>query len=130
RRRSAGGGGSATAGPGRWTSIPPWHPEGPIMPVIDLHQWRPRGVGLACGMANLHRVSPLDAAWLYVDSAQTPMHVGCLQIFAKLRGAPAHFEVELERRLRSCTTLAPPFSLKLAQGWSSAMLPAWTEESH
>ena len=33
-------------------------------------------------------LNPLDAAWLYVDSFDTPMQVAALHIFSPPRGAP------------------------------------------
>ena len=37
------------------------------------------------------QLSPLDASWLYVESQDTPMHVGGLMIFELPEDAPPDF---------------------------------------
>ncbi|MGH8504552.1 MAG: wax ester/triacylglycerol synthase domain-containing protein, partial [Stenotrophobium sp.] len=39
----------------------------------------------------MKRMNPLDASWLSVDSHDTPMHVGNLQVFSLPKGAPDDF---------------------------------------
>ena len=41
------------------------------------------------------RLSPMDASWLYVESHQTPMHVGGLMTFELPKDAPADFFQQL-----------------------------------
>ncbi|MEQ1438830.1 wax ester/triacylglycerol synthase family O-acyltransferase [Fontimonas sp. SYSU GA230001] len=72
-------------------------------------------------------LKPLDAAWLYVDTADTPMQVGCLAIFSLPPDAPDSFLRELFAHLRSVERFAPPFNLKLAAPRLKAVMPAWVE---
>lgn len=75
-----------------------------------------------------HRISPIDAAWLYVESPATPMHVGCLQIFAKPKNAGRDYTLRLYEDMLRCTTAAPPYSLRLDRSRLGALLPAWVEQ--
>lgn len=76
----------------------------------------------------MKRLSPLDAAWLYVESRDTPMHVGCLQIFRLPAKAPPDFVRTLVENLRALRTYAPPFSLKLKTPRFATLSPAWIED--
>jgi diacylglycerol O-acyltransferase / wax synthase len=61
-------------------------------------------------------VSPTDAAWLLLESRDTPMHVGGLFEFTPPADAPPGFlKSELER-LRASKAIPPPWNLKLVQG--------------
>jgi WS/DGAT/MGAT family acyltransferase len=61
-------------------------------------------------------ISPLDAAWLLLESRDTPMHVGGLFEFTPPADAPPGFlKTELER-LRESRAIPPPWNLKLIQG--------------
>ncbi len=73
-------------------------------------------------------LKPLDAAWLYVDTVDTPMQVACLAIFSLPEDAPRDFIKELFTHLRSVTTFAPPFNLKLSSPKLRAVMPAWVED--
>lgn len=75
-----------------------------------------------------HRVSPIDAAWLYVESPATPMHVGCLQIFAKPKHAGRDYTLKLYEDMLRCTTASPPYSFKPDRSVRGALLPAWLEQ--
>jgi WS/DGAT/MGAT family acyltransferase len=60
-------------------------------------------------------LSPVDAAWLLLESRDTPMHVGGLFEFTPPPDAPADFlKSELER-LRKARAIPPPWNLKLVQ---------------
>jgi len=74
------------------------------------------------------RVSPLDAAWLQVETYESPMHVGCLQIFAPPPHRGRDYVGKLTRDLRAPHPLAPPFCLKLKPSPLQAVLPEWIEE--
>jgi diacylglycerol O-acyltransferase / wax synthase len=59
------------------------------------------------------RISPVDTAWLLLESRDTPMHVGALMEFTRPRDAPADYlKLQLER-MRSARTLPPPWNLRL-----------------
>jgi WS/DGAT/MGAT family acyltransferase len=68
----------------------------------------------------------LDAAWLYVDSHETPMHVASLQIFSPPDGAPGDYVGRLVAEFKNARRLSPPFNRKLAGGWFSSLVYAWT----
>ncbi|MGH8431484.1 MAG: wax ester/triacylglycerol synthase domain-containing protein, partial [Solimonas sp.] len=73
-------------------------------------------------------LNPLDATWLYVDSTQTPMHVGNLSIYSKPEGAPDGWLQQLVADLRATRSFAAPFNLKLASPRLKSVLPAWVED--
>ncbi|MDO9454032.1 MAG: wax ester/triacylglycerol synthase family O-acyltransferase [Stagnimonas sp.] len=79
-------------------------------------------------MARKIKLNPLDAAWLMVESTDTPMHVGSLTIFSLPPDAPQSFLKDLVAQLREHRHFAPPFSLKLASAKLKAVLPAWVED--
>ena len=76
----------------------------------------------------MKRLSPLDAAWLYVDSTDTPMHVGSLTIFSIPKSAPDDFLQKLFTQLRNARTFAPPFNLKLRSAKLKSVMPGWVED--
>ena len=68
------------------------------------------------GALAIVRVSPVDEAWLLLESRDTPMHVGALMEFTRPRGAPAGLpEAQLER-MRASRTLPSPWNLRLRRG--------------
>jgi diacylglycerol O-acyltransferase len=64
----------------------------------------------------LKRISPLDHAWLLLESRDTPMHVGGLFEYTKPKGAGPEFLTETLDIVRSQTTIPPPWNLKLLDG--------------
>jgi diacylglycerol O-acyltransferase len=80
--------------------------------------------------ARPHRVNTLDAAWLYVESPATPMHVGCLQVFRKPKGASRGYTGEVYQEMLRSTLAVPPFSLRPGQSRLSSLLPTWEEQPH
>lgn len=70
-------------------------------------------------------LKPLDAAWLYVDSKETPMHVGCLAIFSLPDDAGPDFIQNLFAHLRETPSFAPPFNFRLSRPGLKAILPSW-----
>lgn len=75
-------------------------------------------------------LKPLDAAWLYVDSVDTPMQVACLAIFSLPQDAPDDFIKDLFIHLRSVPSFAPPFNLKLRSPKMKVLMPAWVEDDN
>jgi diacylglycerol O-acyltransferase / wax synthase len=64
----------------------------------------------------LKQVPPLDAAWLALESRDTPMHVGGLFEFTPPADAPPdHLKRELER-MRASHRTPEPWNLKLVEG--------------
>ncbi len=79
-------------------------------------------------MVSKIKLNPLDAAWLMVESTETPMHVGSLTIFSLPAKAPDTFLKDLVAQMREHRSFAPPFNLKLASAKLKGVLPAWVED--
>ncbi|MDP9139276.1 MAG: wax ester/triacylglycerol synthase family O-acyltransferase [Pseudomonadota bacterium] len=76
----------------------------------------------------MKRLKPMDAAWLYVDTVDTPMQVACMAIFSVPDDAPEGFLRALVAQMRSVQTFASPFNLKLRSPKAKAFVPAWIED--
>jgi diacylglycerol O-acyltransferase / wax synthase len=61
----------------------------------------------------LRRISPVDAAWLAIESRDTPMHVGGLFEFTLPPDAPEDYLQSLFARMRAKRAVPPPWNLKL-----------------
>src|ERR1043166_3415692 len=61
----------------------------------------------------MRRMNPLDASWLSVESHETPMHVGNLQIFSLPEDADEDFLRGLVAQMKEARDFAPPWNLKL-----------------
>jgi diacylglycerol O-acyltransferase / wax synthase len=57
-------------------------------------------------------VSPVDAAWLLLESRETPMHVGGLLEFTLPPDAPADYLKRQLERMRAARTLPSPWNLR------------------
>lgn len=79
-------------------------------------------------MASKIKLNPLDAAWLMVESTETPMHVGSLTIYSLPPAAPPSFLKDWVAAMREHRHFAAPFNLKLANPSLKAVLPAWVED--
>ncbi len=75
-----------------------------------------------------HRLNPLDASWLLVESRDTPMHVAGLIPFSMPPGAPDDYLRQLMQELRSSTEFVAPwnYTLKLVPRLRNP-LPSWVE---
>lgn len=65
----------------------------------------------------MKRMKTLDAAWLAVESDDTPMHVGNLQIFSLPDGAPDTFLRDLVARMKGA-------GISPRRGITSCSIPA------
>jgi diacylglycerol O-acyltransferase / wax synthase len=74
------------------------------------------------------RLSPLDASWLYVESHQTPMHVGGLMIFELAPDAAPDFFQQLVNDFREHREFHPPWNRRLKSTRLKALTPAWVED--
>jgi len=63
----------------------------------------------------MRQVSPVDAAWLALESRDTPMHVGGLFEFTLPEDAPPDYLSGEFERLREQRTVPPPWNLKLVE---------------
>ena len=68
-------------------------------------------------------ISPLDVAWLFVESDHTPMHVGCLQVFEPPPDTRPGALARLHDELLGHQSCIPPFSLRMHPNGLS--LPDW-----
>ncbi|OZG72430.1 diacylglycerol O-acyltransferase [Hahella sp. CCB-MM4] len=75
----------------------------------------------------MKRVNILDAAWLAVESDDTPMHVGNLHIYSLPEGAPETFLRDLVQRMKDTNEVVPPWNLKLAYSGllGRTIAPSW-----
>jgi WS/DGAT/MGAT family acyltransferase len=70
----------------------------------------------------------LDAAWLYVDTYATPMHVANLLILSPPPGAPEDYVGQLVAEFKAAGHVAPPFDKRLMGGFLSSVIYAWTKD--
>lgn len=75
----------------------------------------------------MKRMSPLDAAWLYVDTPDTPMHVANLVIFSLPDDASSDYLRDVVASLRAQTNCVPPFNLRLRSTRFKGLMPVWDE---
>jgi diacylglycerol O-acyltransferase len=74
-------------------------------------------------------ISPVDAAWLLMETQDTPMHVGVLAIMKKPARAPADFMVDLVAQLRESTQVNAPWNCRFSGGGGLSLIPRWIEVS-
>lgn len=74
------------------------------------------------------RLSPMDASWLYVESAQTPMHVAGLMIFQLPERAPADFFQQMFADFRNHREFFPPWNRRLKSPSLKSLTPTWIED--
>ncbi|SDW16185.1 WS/DGAT/MGAT family O-acyltransferase [Marinobacter mobilis] len=75
----------------------------------------------------MKRLATLDASWLAVDSEDTPMHVGTMQIFSVPEGAPETFLRDVVERMKAQREVAKPWCYKLSYPGNLGRLiaPKW-----
>jgi WS/DGAT/MGAT family acyltransferase len=72
-------------------------------------------------------VSPVDAAWLLMESPDTPMHVGVLATFKKPARAPADWMAQLASQLREVDHAGAPWNYRYAGGNGLSLVPRWKQ---
>jgi WS/DGAT/MGAT family acyltransferase len=78
----------------------------------------------------LKRLKLLDAAWLYVETRQMPMHVAALLILSLPEDAQADYLLQRIAYLRTQRSFVAPWNLRLRPSPLRGVLPAWeTDES-
>jgi len=79
----------------------------------------------------MKRMNTLDAAWLAVESEDTPMHVGTLQIYSLPADATPTFLHDFVARLKAGRDFAPPWNHKLLNPGKLGRLltPAWKTDN-
>lgn len=79
--------------------------------------------------ADLRFLSPIDAAFLRMESPRTPMHVGGLLTFQLPADAPRQYLRELYEQMRQQPIVSAPFNQRLARGRMRRLTPAWETAS-
>ena len=74
------------------------------------------------------RMKPLDAVWLMMESAETPMHVGVLAIFEKPRNAAADYLSQWAEQMREEKSPVAPWCYRLAGGAANVLSPRLVED--
>lgn len=72
-------------------------------------------------------LSPIDAAFLRMESKRTPMHVGAMMTFKLPDDAEPDFVQKLMLRMRDRPFMPMPFGSRLARGKLSRLAPAWED---
>jgi diacylglycerol O-acyltransferase / wax synthase len=76
----------------------------------------------------MQHLSALDALFLYLETPETPMHVGSLVLFEKPKGHRGSFYPNIRRHIESRMHLAPLFARKLAFMPFDLANPIWVED--
>ena len=71
-------------------------------------------------------LKPVDATWLLMETADTPMHVGVLAIFSKPRNAAPDYLSKLAARMREYKVSAEPWNMRLSGDGITALVPRMT----
>jgi WS/DGAT/MGAT family acyltransferase len=74
------------------------------------------------------RLNPLDASWLYVESDETPMHVGGLLTFELPEGAPKNFCLQMLNEFKQHKEIYPPWNQKLKSTRMKNPIHRWIED--
>jgi diacylglycerol O-acyltransferase / wax synthase len=72
-------------------------------------------------------LKPVDAAWLMLDSPDTPMHVGVLAIFGKPRNAAPDYLSQLVAKMRAHTGVCAPWNYRLSSDGVAGVLSRMVE---
>jgi WS/DGAT/MGAT family acyltransferase len=71
------------------------------------------------------KIPAVDAAFLLLESHDTPMHVAGLQIFSLPSGASANYLRDLVAELKAPRQLAAPWNLRLSRSALAHVAPSW-----
>jgi diacylglycerol O-acyltransferase len=75
----------------------------------------------------MKQLSGLDATFLYLETPETPMHVGSLNLYELPKGFKGSFHKALQQHIRKRMHLAPIFSRRLAFMPFDLGHPIWVE---
>lgn len=78
----------------------------------------------------MQHLSALDALFLYLETPETPMHVGSLFLLEKPKGHRGSFYPNIRRLIESRIHLAPLFSRKLAFMPFALANPIWVHDDN
>jgi diacylglycerol O-acyltransferase / wax synthase len=76
----------------------------------------------------MQQLGALDALFLYLETPETPMHVGSLILFQKPKGHRGSFYPNIRRHIESRMHLAPLFTRKLAFMPFDLANPVWLND--
>ena len=76
----------------------------------------------------MQQLSALDALFLYLETPETPMHVGSMVLFKKPKGHRGSFYPNLRGHIESRMHLAPLLTRKLAFMPLSLANPMWVDD--
>ncbi len=76
------------------------------------------------------RMKPLDAVWLMMESADTPMHVGVLAIFRKPRNAAPDYLRRWAAEMRESRKPVAPWNYRLSGKGGASISPRLVEEQN
>jgi diacylglycerol O-acyltransferase / wax synthase len=76
-------------------------------------------------MSDMHHLSVIDGAFLHMESAEMPMHVGSLALFEPPAGEPGAWFEAVKAHVTSRMHLAPVFTRKLALMPFDLANPVW-----
>ncbi len=76
------------------------------------------------------RMKPLDAVWLMMESADTPMHVGVLAIFQKPRNTSRDYLSQWAAQMRESRELVAPWNYRLSGNGGASISPRLVEEQN
>jgi diacylglycerol O-acyltransferase / wax synthase len=79
-------------------------------------------------MPTPHTLSGLDATFLYMETAETPMHIGALHLYELPKGYKGDFHADLKAHIAKRMHLAPVFNRKLVQLPFDMGHPMWTHD--
>jgi diacylglycerol O-acyltransferase len=74
------------------------------------------------------RMKPLDAIWLMMESADTPMHVGVLATFHKPRNAPEDYLSRWAQQMRESHEAVPPWDCQVSGRAGAVLGPRLVED--
>lgn len=74
------------------------------------------------------KLSILDAGWLTMETRETPMHVGGLNLYALPKNAPADFLEQLYQQMLDVQKFCAPYNQKIQSRLPGALDAAWVED--
>lgn len=77
----------------------------------------------------MKRLPLTDAAWLQIESGETPMHVAGLQLFEYPEGADDDWLMGAIETMRDIKEVRHPFNQKLHQSIFMDLAPAWVQDN-
>ena len=79
-------------------------------------------------MDKMQHLSAMDSAFLHLETAEMPMHVGSLHRYQLPEGYPGNWHDDVKQHLAKRLHLAPVFTRKLALMPFDLANPVWIED--